>query len=245
MKRGGFSIVELLVVIAVIGMLTTLIFPVARYGIEESRRAGCLSNLRQMVSAAHLYAADHDGRFPPGSQFEQDGLLVIMHAWDYSTIRDWGAGGQVTVKPGLLWQSTDPGRVQQCPSFHGAANWMNDPYTGYNYNVSYVGHGAGETITTPIRVSQIINPSRCALFGDGEWEGGANKFMRSPLTAPGDAAFSGRYAGAQGFRHRGMSNVAFADGRAESWKQRHTGPYPQMPAHIGFLSDDNTMYDLH
>lgn len=121
---------------------------------------------------------------------------------------------------------------------------MADPYTGYNYNVSYVGHGAGETITTPIRVAQIVNPTRCALFGDGEWEGGANKFMRSPLAGRGDAAFSGRHAGTQGFRHRGMSNVAFADGRAESWTERHTGPH-QLPDHVGFLSDDNSMYDLH
>ncbi len=242
--KTGFTIIELLVVLALFALTAAIGAAALRYAIEEGRRSACLNNLRQMVTAAYLYAANHDGRFPPGMAYEQDGNRVTLHAWDFSTSRDWDTGTQ-QVKPGLLWQGAGDLRVQQCPSFCGESNWDGDPYTGYNYNVSYVGHGMGETITTPIRTSEIRNPSNCVLFGDGEWAGGANKFMRSPRTAPGDAAFSGRYAGTQGFRHRGYSNVAFADGRAESRRDRHEGPYGNLPDHIGFLSDDNSLYDLY
>ncbi len=244
MKRAGFTVVELLVVMTMAFLLMALAYPAVHFGIEEGRRIGCLSNLRQMVAAAYTYAANNGGRFPPGVAYEIDGRRSAIHAWDFSTVRDWDQGGQPQVRPGLLWEGAGDPRVQQCPSFRGTANWSGDPYTGYNYNVSYVGHGAGEAITQPIRPSQIRNPSTCALFGDGEWEGGANKFMRSPLPAPGDAHFSGRYSGTQGFRHRGMSNVAFADGRAESRRDRYTGPYENLPPNVGFLSEDNHLYDL-
>ena len=63
---------------------------------------------------------------------------------------------------------------------------------------SSLGLGAGEDC----RVA-------AAIFGDGEYKGGANKFMRAPFDSPGDDSFNGRYAGTQGFRHLTTTNVAF------------------------------------
>jgi prepilin-type processing-associated H-X9-DG protein len=138
-------------------------------------------------------------------------------------------------------------QIQQCPSFEGKANGLADPFTGYNYNVSYIGHGAGEAVARPAKATEVRNPARCALFGDGQWAGGANKFMRSPFAAPGDV-FPNRAAGTQGYRHRGMTNVAFCDGHAESRPERFTSTYRQETEKIGpgtgFLSRDNSMYDL-
>jgi prepilin-type processing-associated H-X9-DG protein len=71
--------------------------------------------------------------------------------------------------------------------------------------------------------------------------------MRAPFPNPGDATFSGRSAGTQGYRHRNKTtNACFADGHAESLADRHTHCADATPAQIapgtGFLSPDNSAY---
>jgi prepilin-type processing-associated H-X9-DG protein len=90
-------------------------------------------------------------------------------------------------------------------------------------------------------VSQVKSPSTTALFGDGQWANGANKFMRSPRPSPSDANLASRQTGTQGFRHRGRTNVAFADGHAEPRGERFTAGLT-LPARTGFLGDDNLIY---
>ena len=63
--RRAFTLVELLVVLAIIAVLTGLLFPVFGAARERSRKATCVSNLRQLYSALSLYVTDHDGLLPP------------------------------------------------------------------------------------------------------------------------------------------------------------------------------------
>ncbi len=72
------------------------------------------------------------------------------------------------VVPGILWQAQGNPQIQQCPSFEGGADWADNPYTGYNYNTSYIGHGEGEAIEQPAKASAALHPAQTALFGDGE-----------------------------------------------------------------------------
>src|SRR5262245_43038337 len=58
---GGFTLVELLVVIAVIAVLTALLLPALGSAKEKGRRTACLSNLREVALAARLYMDDNDG----------------------------------------------------------------------------------------------------------------------------------------------------------------------------------------
>jgi prepilin-type N-terminal cleavage/methylation domain-containing protein/prepilin-type processing-associated H-X9-DG protein len=245
-RAGGFTLIELLVVIAIIGILAGLLLPAIFRAVQMAKSSACLNNLRQMSLAARIYADENDGYYPIAYYYTRGPSGMVSHAWDFTTSRD-PRTGQTTVVPGLLWGSnSSTNRVQQCPSFAGNANWSGDPYTGYNYNTSYIGHGSSEQIVLPARVCDVRNPSRCALFGDGEYVGGANKFMRAPWPNPADEGFSGRAAGTQGFRHLGRTNVVFCDGHAESLGTACTDTTPNEQKNIapgtGFLSKDNSLY---
>jgi len=248
-QSTGFTLIELLVVIAVIGVLISLLLPAVHVGRELGRRTQCLSNLRQMALAAHLYANVHADSYPIAYYYKREGPRTFMYAWDLTTIAE--PGHPTRVVAGILWgDDTTPLEIQHCPSFSGSANWAIDPYTGYNYNTSYIGHGEYESIQRPAKRRQILNPSKTALFGDGQYSGGANKFMRAPFDSPGDDSFSGRYAGTQGFRHLNTTNVAFCDGHAESLADCYTetddyGGAANIAEGTGFLSPDNSLYGDH
>ena len=257
-RRGSgqaFTLIELLIVIAIIATLVSMLLPSLSRAKQMAKSVMCLSNLRNFALAAHIYAESYDGTYPI-ALYNTSTPTNTSYAWDFITTIT--TSGDHIVKSGLLWQGDDAKKAQQCPSFDGAANFLSDPYTGYNYNTSYIGRGMWTSSMTPASVEDVRHPSDTALFGDGEYQAGANKFMRSPWGNPADGGyhgkksfdngFSGRYAGTQGYRHLERTNVAFCDGHAASRSQRFTDTYAFMKPNIaegtGFLSADNSMYDL-
>lgn len=252
MQKKAFTLIELLVVTSVISLLAAILLPALAKARQQGKCVMCLSNLRQMAIAAQVYTQTFDGYYPIAQYSEMTPGKNFLYVWDFTIIYE---PGKKTVVPGLLWQGQTIEKIHQCPSFKGQANWQLDPYTGYNYNTSYIGHGEGESIVTPTKAIAIRKPDRCALFGDGQWGDGANKFMRAPWPNPCDATFNGRYAGAQGYRHLGKTNVAFCDGHAQLWSELYTETDPigkgileqynkDHKIKVGFLSPDNSAYDL-
>jgi prepilin-type N-terminal cleavage/methylation domain-containing protein/prepilin-type processing-associated H-X9-DG protein len=62
--RRGFSLAELLVVLAVMALLAALLLPALVRARDQAWRTTCLSNLRQIAAAHLLYLQDWDERFP-------------------------------------------------------------------------------------------------------------------------------------------------------------------------------------
>ena len=75
-SRVGFSLVELLAVVAVIGTLVSLSLPAVQHAREAARRTSCSNNLHQMGLALSGYEAARRS-FPPGD----DEITFRHHAW--------------------------------------------------------------------------------------------------------------------------------------------------------------------
>jgi prepilin-type N-terminal cleavage/methylation domain-containing protein len=64
MKRRGFSLMEILVVVAVIAALAGIGAPLVRSALAKSREAACLTNLRSLGVALEGYLQDHNQTLP-------------------------------------------------------------------------------------------------------------------------------------------------------------------------------------
>jgi len=248
--QRGFSLIEMLACLAVIALLLGMLLPVLSRAADSGRSAKCLTNLKQLAMAAQLYGQTF-GVYPPAIRYDNSTGVMRTIAWDFEQVGN-------DVKPGAMWQflDTDGGEVQQCPTFHGASTFGNDPFTGYNYNTTYI--GAEGKIISPgwskirwgVPMAAHRRTTTTAVFGEGGWKSGANKFMRAPSNAIEKNLWT-IYAGGQAFRHRLRTNVAFLDGHVASVE----GPKPGLLANPsvlntvmdypknGFLSQDDSAYD--
>ncbi len=256
-QRRGFTVVEVLVVISVISLLTAIALPCLSRSRQQGLGVVCLSNLRQMVIAADIYATGNDSFYPLAGAMDF-GDLSRQYEWDYFKVFENGSLKEC--KGGFLWQGKTTLEIHQCPIFRGSANSAGDPYTGYNYNASYIGGfimivNGIKVGNNSSKITSVRKPSRCAIFGDGEFTLGANKYMRSPSAGRLDKSFGdgNRYAGTQGYRHLGRTNVGYCDGSARAVRELYTQTKSKKIIEeynedsknkVGFLSADNKAYDI-
>ena len=107
-KFRGYTLLEILVVIAIVGILAGLLIPAVLSARQSAQRTACSSNLRQLGMAFQLYAQNHGDRFP----HEDAGS-----AGDYPTGFCW-----FDLLDGYL-TGQNLSRLKQCPSFSGNINW--------------------------------------------------------------------------------------------------------------------------
>lgn len=88
-SRRAFTLVEIVVVLAIVGILAALLFSAFARVRENGRKTACLSNVRQIMSAVALYTQDSAGQYPrvvgvgalSGAHFSwADGLLPYLSA---------------------------------------------------------------------------------------------------------------------------------------------------------------------
>lgn len=141
-KRRGFSLIELITVIACVAILASLMLPAFNSIMHSSKTVQCASNLRQIGVAGLAWSADNDQRIFP----------VYINTED----NDW----TVQLRPYLDSQTTQgTNKIFICPERPAKYGY------GYNYfNLSWISPGTANNQW--IKYSQVSHPQNTVLLVD-------------------------------------------------------------------------------
>ncbi|MHC4216248.1 MAG: type II secretion system protein [Planctomycetota bacterium] len=172
MKRVGFTLVELLVVIAVIAMIVAIGLPVMRVVKQQAKAVMCKSNLKQLSLALTVYEQEN-GTFPhgfndtlplamarPPGNYPGDQVYDSMGWWWFHFLT------------GTLGENFEKGTVFWCPSRSIRESSSRRNILCENYGVNRAickdadGVGSNEFFGAPLGLDQIPHPARTLLVID-------------------------------------------------------------------------------
>jgi prepilin-type N-terminal cleavage/methylation domain-containing protein len=159
----AFTLVELLVVLVIIGLVAALLLPALGRSKNSARRIKCVSNLRQLGLAVHLYWDDNGGRcFRYGGQ-AADGGQLYWFGWIGP-----GAEGLRTFEAaqGALYPYLRGRGVELCPSFNYFLPQVKLKASGATYGYGYNLSLSAPLREAPVSLSRIRQPSGTALLAD-------------------------------------------------------------------------------
>ena len=82
-KKNGFTLIEVLVVVAIIAILSAMLLPALQQAREKAHQVICMSNLKQIGLAIMMYADDYDGWLPWAGYYQGWGWGRLLGPSEY------------------------------------------------------------------------------------------------------------------------------------------------------------------
>ena len=235
----AFTLVEMLVVLAIVSTLAAMLFPTVQRSIGAARSVQCSNNLRQVGVSFGFYVTDYRGALP------------LAHQGVFETPTVWGRPCWIQgmmpeyFTPEERAQSLAIPRVDigilNCPS-HPAkfpVGWIYaiNQHTSYGMNTLGIGGGyAGASWCRAAayrKITQVRYPDRQLAFADSQYPTTAMQFPDGNSTQGYFTVSCTAFEGGLGFRHEGSTNLAFVDGHCDGRVRE------AMPSYTTFTQEES------
>ncbi len=208
--RRGFTLIELLVVIAIIAILAAILFPVFARAREKARVASCQSNLKQLATAALMYAQDYDEmtfalslRWPDTNATYSPNQGPIGSDPNFNYHPDYGYWYSWVT---MIYPYVKNDQVFRCPSTTWSCYGVAYGTPGYGLSPA----GRVDLFNTPKALADFTRPAETFMLADKQAGGGPQYLLINQYYACTN-------------RHNEGGVCAFMDGHVK-WLKSNVGP---------------------
>jgi len=223
-EARAFSLIELMVVIAVIAILVAILLP--GLGRSKSQAVGisCLNNLRQLQACFAMYVHDNDDILPPNNF-----VYNVNNGQPITKNRSWCPGNTridnttSNIENGLLFPYNRSAAIYHCPADLSTIETPEgvklSPLRTRSYNMSQSVNGEPGLlgVLSFRKYSEIIDPPPVSLmvFIEVHEDGILDSLFGIP---PTNSFYNGYWFDLPSGRHNQGGTLSFSDGHSERWK---------------------------